>query len=76
MEVIRAETWVCIPALPLTSYVFGSVNLLDPLFLQLKIVNNNTYFFGSKIEKIHISFLEIKQPLWSYLFYTYKANVV
>ena len=44
MKTRTAETWIHIPALPLTSYDFGSVNLLYPFFLQLKIVNKNLYF--------------------------------
>ena len=66
MKTRRAETWICIPALPLTSYDFGSVNLLYPLFLQLKIVNKNIYFGGLVLKKIHISCLKIRQLLWRY----------
>lgn len=66
MKTRTADTWIHTPALPLTSYDFGSVNLLYPFFLQLKIVNKNIYFGCLVLKKIHISCLKIRQLLWCY----------
>lgn len=79
MEVIRAKGWVCIPLLSLTSYIpsLQYLNLFDPLFLQLKIVNNNIYLSRlCKIENIYIRRPKMRQSLWSNSFYTNKANAI